>query len=1038
MQGHDGHDEVLTAWALVEARGAHRVGLGDRAVRVVQNVRTGVGAEPVVGAGQSEGLLDHRRTTGHARRRVVFRVGDERCAHAEHQLWVDLTVGVLVAVLKVHLKGGGPPLAVGQADLGLEHGAAGVDLSHVGPVDVLAGHGATGVLAAFWDLLGEKEGAGGDEEVFLFFSVHPLNDALGEQVAEGGFAAAELLEMTWGQARRTVVEDEQGAQDAALVGVDEDVTVLGVVADGDLRRDQAATAGVLELVDQVHPVVVDAVDVTVHVDAVTVGPVVGLVNVHVVELPADHGVINLLGDVDHLSGVLDQTTVLTLRGLVGAQTTPLGGVQVTCLEVRLAADQRAGHAAHVRKRGKEGGAVQKLAHTAASTDPIPGGQRVHDLGGQHVGAEAGTDAEFALAVVVALELVLEVASELSSGHAEKVLDQVASEANALVGVVVLVVGCLVGQRHFEHLTDDAAHEDGLLLAVGGGVAEVRQELTVEELVDALLTVLTLLAGGELLLKPLVGFLGVHRVVLFVVVDFVDVGHDVLEGLSGAGDGGENLLIVVDAKGTHQQDHGDGGRAGRADLHHEHAVTTLFDGEGLAHTVLLGEDLGDLGLLRIALVDLHGHAVGREVFHRNEHTLGAVDDEVTTGVEGVLALGAQQAVPCVHVVMGRGRGQHAVTGDVVGVQVAALGAHHDRHVADLDRLLGVPRNAVAVNGEVNGDRGEVGQLAKTALHRGRGVFGPVGFLGHGFAELDVLEANDDVLVGDVKADEPALFVLDFLVGADADVADDGLHARWKVFPGGNAIVIGCDLMVHETALAEVGFDNLLHDAPSGSAPLHNEAIGDGDASRGRLPNHLEDTVGDPTRSQRLVVGVGGECSHVLGFSGFFDDLDHGVRDEDLREQFLGEALLTGFGVLADEVPRFEFFGFHRELLFAGNVWRTKQFLVRHHRVVQRVEADVDLWTVIVVDGFGANGEFAALLLRTAAGALVGDDPHDVGVNVAFLGDAEAGRDLVGTHLLDVRHVAVGGQFVGRLFLDTKFNEALLRCAFHDQIIPAFGP
>ena len=52
------------------------------------------------------------------------------------------------------------------------------------------------MLAAFWDLLGEKEGAGGDEEVFLFFSVHPLNDALGEQVAEGGFAAAEFLKMT--------------------------------------------------------------------------------------------------------------------------------------------------------------------------------------------------------------------------------------------------------------------------------------------------------------------------------------------------------------------------------------------------------------------------------------------------------------------------------------------------------------------------------------------------------------------------------------------------------------------------------------------------------------------------------------------------------------------------------------------------------------------------------------------------------------------------------------------------------------------------
>ena len=75
---------------------------------------------------------------------------------------------------------------------------------------------------------------------------------------------------------------------------DEDVTVLSVVADGHLRGDQTAASGILELVDQVHAVVVNAVDVTVDVDAVTVGPIVGLIDVHVVELPTNHGVIDLL------------------------------------------------------------------------------------------------------------------------------------------------------------------------------------------------------------------------------------------------------------------------------------------------------------------------------------------------------------------------------------------------------------------------------------------------------------------------------------------------------------------------------------------------------------------------------------------------------------------------------------------------------------------------------------------------------------------------------------------------------------------------
>ena len=293
VQRHDGHDEVLTTGALVEARGAHRIGLGDRAVRVVQDVGAGVGSQSVVGAGQSEGLLHHRRTAGHARCGVVLRVRDERRADTEHQLWVNLTVGVLVAVLKFNLKRGGPPLTVGQADLGLEHGAAGVDLTHVGPGDVLAGHGAAGMVASFGDLLRQEEGARGDEEVFLFFSVHPFDDALGEQVSERGLAGAQLFKVTGRQAWRAVVQDEQGAQNTTLVGVDEDVTVFSVVADGDLRRNQAASAGVLELVDEVRAVVVDAVDVTVHVNTVTVGPVVGLVDVHVIELSANHGVVHL-------------------------------------------------------------------------------------------------------------------------------------------------------------------------------------------------------------------------------------------------------------------------------------------------------------------------------------------------------------------------------------------------------------------------------------------------------------------------------------------------------------------------------------------------------------------------------------------------------------------------------------------------------------------------------------------------------------------------------------------------------------------------
>jgi hypothetical protein len=70
--------------------------------------------------------------------------------------------------------------------------------------------------------------------------------------------------------------------------------------------------------------------------------------------------------------------------------------------------------------------------------------------------------------------------------------------------VVLVVRRAVGEGHLKDLADDSANEDGFLLAVGRGVPEVRKQFLVEQGVDPLLAVLTLLSCGEFLLKPFVG------------------------------------------------------------------------------------------------------------------------------------------------------------------------------------------------------------------------------------------------------------------------------------------------------------------------------------------------------------------------------------------------------------------------------------------------------------------------------------------------------------------------------------------------------
>ena len=117
------------------------------------------------------------------------------------------------------------------------------------------------------------------------------------------------------------------------------------------------------MVNEFDTALVNAVNVSVDVNSVTVGPIIRLVDVEFIKTLTNLDFVDVFGDVNHLSGVLYQSTVLPFRGFVGAQTAPLGGVEVTGFEVRLATDQWRGHATHVGECSKVGRSVQKLADT---------------------------------------------------------------------------------------------------------------------------------------------------------------------------------------------------------------------------------------------------------------------------------------------------------------------------------------------------------------------------------------------------------------------------------------------------------------------------------------------------------------------------------------------------------------------------------------------------------------------------------------------------------------------------------------------------
>ncbi len=207
--------------------------------------------------------------------------------------------------------------------------------------------------------------------------------------------------------------------------------------------------------------------------------------------------------------------------------------------------------------------------------------------------------------------------------------------------MILVVGFLIVEGHLKDLTDDTAEEDSLLLSIFWLVTQVREKFTVKQLIDTSFTVFLLLTSSKFLLQPLVGFRLAFDLKFFVVVDFVDVGNNKLECLLWTRDGSEDFLVVFDSESSHKQDNRDWCRSSSTHFDHEHTVSSLLNGQRLAHAVLLREDFCNLCSLCSSLVNLDCDTVRRQVFHRNENALGSVDDEVATRIERVFAFFAKK-------------------------------------------------------------------------------------------------------------------------------------------------------------------------------------------------------------------------------------------------------------------------------------------------------------------------------------------------------------------------------------------------------------
>ena len=278
-----------------------------------------------------------------------------------------------------NLKRGNLNATVWHSNFGFKGSSAYTRLAKVDPADVLVSYRTTSERS-FWNSFREYERSWCDVEVFFFLSIDPFNDSINDQISEGNVTCFKIVQMavlqTWG----SVIEDEKWSQNSTLVCVDEDISVFCIVTNANFRRNGSTTSAVLELRKEVLSVLVHTVNVTVDVNSVTISPILWLIDVEFVETLANFLWIDFFRDIDHLSCVLYQTTVLPFRRLVWTETAPLSRVKVTGFEVRLASNQRRRNTTHVGKRSQIGGSVEQLADTGSPTDPVTSCKSVQNLG----------------------------------------------------------------------------------------------------------------------------------------------------------------------------------------------------------------------------------------------------------------------------------------------------------------------------------------------------------------------------------------------------------------------------------------------------------------------------------------------------------------------------------------------------------------------------------------------------------------------------------------------------------------------------------
>mmetsp|Transcript_10450 Transcript_10450/g.26295 ORF Transcript_10450/g.26295 Transcript_10450/m.26295 type:complete len:430 (-) Transcript_10450:421-1710(-) len=323
--------------------------------------------------------------------------------------------------------------------------------------------------------------------------------------------------------------------------------------------------------------------------------------------------------------------------------------------------------------GRESETVQHLSHSALGAGgttraPVSGGQRVGQTFGDGFVLDGARDVHLTTFSQFLLEGGAHLFGELTEELTEETTEKRTSQIQTLVTVVIAIVAGTTAQRTHDQTMNTVAEEVGLFGLVELTHRNVRQHLTLHDVLCVLETFVTTQTDHRTTTTDVVErHLTILNHVRLGQTGTKHVEHLPIGGIEIVADVLEDLAIALEAERT-EHDHcrdilpNVGQRSVDVAASASHQLE-VHGGAGPAAALQTGAHLGHVAELGGRRLRKDVHMIGTHLLLRHQHLLGAVDHKVAALIVGTFTILAEM---------------HRVQ---VAEMTAELRTQHDGHATD---------------------------------------------------------------------------------------------------------------------------------------------------------------------------------------------------------------------------------------------------------------------------------------------------------------------------------------------------------------------